>query len=314
MPELPEVQTIVNDLNKKVVGEIIVDFWSDWKKSVRPNFSKFKKEIVGAKIVGARRIGKQIIIDLNNKNSILIHLKMSGHLLYKLTADNLWLPTQRSFGEAPSSLQTSERSGTTKQSRNTENYFQERVNQYIHHVLTFKSGSILEFSDMRKFAWLSVVKTTEVENTKEIQKLGIDALSPVFNLKKIKEILAKKQKSIIGILLLDQSLIAGIGNIYRSEILFLAGVSPKRKVSNLNRKEIEKIFKTIKSILNKAIKMRGTTNSDYRDTEGKPGSFQKVLNVYGREGEICTKCKNNNKIIREKLKQRSIFFCSKCQK
>ena len=83
MPELPEVQTIVNDLNKKIIGEVIVDFWSDWKKSARPNFTKFKKEISGAKITGARRIGKQIIIDLSNGNSILIHLKMSGHLLYK---------------------------------------------------------------------------------------------------------------------------------------------------------------------------------------------------------------------------------------
>ncbi|MBU1557448.1 bifunctional DNA-formamidopyrimidine glycosylase/DNA-(apurinic or apyrimidinic site) lyase [Patescibacteria group bacterium] len=307
MPELPEVQTIVNDLNKKVVGEIIVDFWSEWKKSVRPSFSRFKKEIMaktslqskdvrpnishckkvecfrGAKIIGARRIGKQIIIDLDNKKTIMIHLKMSGHLLFKSVE-------VRQLGKE----------------------FEEKVNQYIHHIFTFKSGSTLEFSDLRKFGWLSVVNTEEVENTKEIQNLGIDALSPAFTSKKFKEILDKKQKSVIGTLLLDQHLIAGIGNIYRSEILFLAGVNPKRKTATLSEKEIEKIFKAIKSILKKAVKMRGTTDSDYRDTEGKSGSFQKVLNVYGREGKDCKKCKG--KVIREKLGQRSIFFCPNCQK
>ncbi len=283
MPELPEVQTIVNDLNKKVVGEQIVGFWSDWKKNVRPSFPKFKKEVVDAKIVSARRIGKQIIIDLSNKNSILIHLKMSGHLLFKPYSGKATVE------------------------------FSEKVNQYIHHIFTFKNGATLEFSDLRKFGWLGIVKTEEVKNTKEIQNLGVDALSSSFTFKKFKEILNKKQKSIIGMVLLDQSLIAGIGNIYRSEILFSAGVNPKRKVFDLSKKEIEKIFKAIKSILKKAVKMRGTSDSDYRDMEGKSGNFHKVLNAYHREGKKCKKCKTT-KIIREKLAQRSIFFCPKCQK
>ncbi|HFC76868.1 MAG TPA: hypothetical protein ENJ27_01420, partial [Candidatus Moranbacteria bacterium] len=113
MPELPEVQTIVNDLNEKIISEKIVSFWSDWKKSVRPNFTRFKNEIIGAKIIGVRRIGKQIIIDLSNKKSIMIHLKMSGHLLYKRQITNNKLQIQNS-----------------KQ----QNYFTEKVNQYIHHI------------------------------------------------------------------------------------------------------------------------------------------------------------------------------------
>ncbi|MFC1623577.1 Fpg/Nei family DNA glycosylase [Patescibacteria group bacterium] len=348
MPELPEVQTIVNDLNEKVKGEKIVDFWSDWKKNVRPGFSEFKKGVVGVKIVGARRIGKQIVIDLDNGNSVLIHLKMSGHLLYKkFTDDNLqkndaglprkFLPevalnyfvgcrTHHSASlrgendtplnnlERPPSEIFSQRRTLVRALRNDQrrNYFNEKVNQYIHHIFYFESGATLEFSDMRKFAWLGVVKTDEVESQKEISQLGIDALSPGFTLKKFKEILEKKKKGVIGTVLLDQGLIAGIGNIYRSEILFLAGVNPKRKVSSLNEKEIEKIFKSIKDVLKKAIKMRGTSDSDYRDIEGKPGKFHEVLNVYRREGEKCKKCKN--KITREKLGQRSIFYCPKCQK
>ncbi len=309
MPELPEVQTIINDLNKKVVGEQIVGFWSDWKKNVRPSFVKFKKETIGAKITGARRIGKHIIIDLDNNNSILIHLKMSGHLLYKkFIDDSLQLTERRSFSEA----KTSSLRAKAKQSSVIENYFKEKVNRYIHHIFSFESSSTLEFSDLRKFGWLGVVKTDEVEIVKEIKKLGVDALDKNFTLKSFKEILEKKQKSIIGTLLLDQSLIAGIGNIYRSEILFEAGINPKRKTSTLKEKEIERIFKQIKNILKKAVKMRGTSDVDYRDIEGKKGNFQKVLKVYRREKEKCLGCKGLVK--REKLGQRSIFYCPRCQK
>ncbi|MBU4480285.1 hypothetical protein KKG48_02485 [Patescibacteria group bacterium] len=356
MPELPEVQTIVNDLNKKVIGEQIVDFWSDWKKNVRPSFSVFKKGISKTKILKARRIGKHIIIDLDNDYSIVIHLKMSGHLLYKkLTADSQQFTAKqrRNFGSAKissssplkldamtspssSSLRALERSGEAWQSSVIEGYFNERVNQYIRHKFIFsaeggsasggKNGATLEFSDLRKFGWLNLVKTEKVQDEKEIKKLGIDALDKNFTLKVFKEILEKKKKGIIGTILLDQELIAGIGNIYRSEILFEARVNPKRKISTLKEKEIEKIFKEIKNVLKKAVKMRGTSDSDYRDTEGKKGGFQNVLNVYGREGKMCKKClpasefargqnwAGKGKIIREKLGQRSIFYCSICQK
>jgi len=304
VPELPEVQTIVNDLNRKIVGEKIADFKSVWKKNVRPSFTKFEKEIVGAKVIGVRRIGKQIIIDLDNNNSVLIHLKMSGHLLYKhqITSNKPAYRTGR--------LQTN--SKLKIQNSKQRDYFEERVNQYIRHKFIFESGDILDFSDLRKFGWLGVVKTGEVENVKEIKKLGIDALDKKFTLGCFKNILDKKQKSIIGVLLLDQSLITGIGNIYRSEILFDSFVLPKRKVSSLSKQEIERIFNSIKNILNKAVKMRGTSDSDYRDIEGKPGKFQNELMVYGREGEPCKLC--GTKIIREKIGQRSVFYCPVCQK
>lgn len=284
MPELPEVQTIVNDLNKKVVGDKIVDFRSEWKKNVRPSFLFFKKGVVGAKIKEARRIGKHLVIDLDNNYSIVIHLKMSGHLLYKkLKANSSQLVV-----------------------------FSEKVNQYIRHKFIFENGATLDFSDLRKFGWLNLVKTGKVEDEKEIKKLGIDALDKNFTLKVFKEILEKKKNGIIGVVLLDQELIAGIGNIYRSEILFQARVNPKRKISTLKEKEIEEIFKAIKDILKKAVKMRGTSDSDYRDTDGKKGGFQNMLQVYRKEKEICQKCKG--KILREKLGQRSIFYCPKCQK
>ncbi|MDD2934885.1 MAG: bifunctional DNA-formamidopyrimidine glycosylase/DNA-(apurinic or apyrimidinic site) lyase [Candidatus Pacebacteria bacterium] len=297
MPELPEVQTIVNDLNRKIVGEKIADFESVWKKNVRPSFAKFKKEIVGAKIVGVRRIGKHIILDLNSDYSVVIHLKMTGHLLYKHQITNNKLQTNSKL-----KIQNSKQ----------HDYFEERVNQYIRHKFVFESGNILDFSDLRKFGWLSVVKTNEVENVKEIKRLGIDALDNRFTANVFKEILDKRKNGIIGVVLLDQELIVGIGNIYRSEILFGAGVLPQRKIYTLSEIEKKKIFDSTKKILKKALKMRGTSDSDYRDIEGKKGGFQKVLMVYNREGDPCKLC--GTTIIREKLGQRSIFYCPVCQK
>jgi len=289
MPELPEVQTVVSDLNKKIKGEIIASFWSDWPSAIKnATLAKFKKAIKNSKILGARRIGKNIFIDLTGEKTLYIHLKMTGHLLIKSKVESRKLKV------------------------NTADHFQDRVNQYIHHIWQFKSGKRLEFSDLRKFAKIILVKTKEVEDLPEIKALGIDALDPHFTLAKFREILSRKPKALVGVLLMDQTLIAGIGNIYRSEILFLAGVLPTRKVGNLSKEEEKKIFLATKKILKKAVELRGTSDSDYRDTDGAPGGFQKILRVYRKAGEKCEKC--DRMIESDKLAQRSVFFCPKCQK
>ncbi len=292
MPELPEVQTIVDDLNKKIKGYEIADFWTDWKKSIKMPLAKFKKEIISCKIKEIGRKGKTILIYLAGKKNnaiekvLTVHLKMTGHLLVK---------------------------SKKLKSRKSKKYFDEKVNQYIHHIWTLKKGKTkktLEFSDLRKFGKIQLLK--DIEEDKDLNKLGIDPASQEFTVKKLKEILEKKPKTIIRGVLMDQNLIAGIGNIYASEILFEAKISPKRLAGELEKKEVETLHACIKKILKKAIQMRGTTDSDYRDTQGVPGGFQKVLKVYNREGERCKKC--NCKIKREKINQRSAYFCESCQK
>lgn len=292
MPELPEVQTVVSDLNKKIKGDKIISFWSDWPSAVKnATLSKFKKEIVGRKILGARRIGKNIFIDLSGEKTIYVHLKMTGHLLIKSKSKN-------------------------KKSKKPEEYFSERVNQYIHHIweLEGEDGEkkSLEFSDLRKFAKILWVNTSQVENLPEIEALGIDALDPKFTFKMFDEILDKKALRPIGLILMEQSLISGIGNIYRSEILFGAGILPERKAGSLSPFERKRVFSEMKRVLRQAVKLRGTSDSDYRDTDGAPGGFQKVLKVYNREGEKCQKC--DTMVVRSKLGQRSVFYCPKCQK
>jgi formamidopyrimidine-DNA glycosylase len=286
VPELPEVQTVVSDLNEKIKGDTIVGFWSEWEKAIKPASSadEFSKKIQNRKILGARRIGKNIFIDLSGGKTLYIHLKMTGHLLIKSKSYKL----------------------------KAKSYFEDRVNQYIRHKFFLKSGRTLEFSDLRKFGKIVLDDTDKINNLKEIKSLGIDALDPKFTFKKFQEILEKKPNSKIGIILMDQNIISGIGNIYRSEILFDARILPERIIKSISKKDLEKIYKATIKILKKAVKMRGTSDSDYRDTSGAPGNFQKVLMVYNKEKQKCKKC--GTIIKRETLGQRSVFICKKCQK
>lgn len=297
MPELPEVQTVVDDLNRKIKGDTIVSFWSDWPKAIKGKaLAEFQKEIRDRTIIGARRIGKNIFIDLSGKKTLYIHLKMTGHLLVKFQITNDKLQ-KKSKGH---------------------DYFSDKVNQYIHHVWKLTTDNkqqitkTLEFSDVRKFAKIVLDDTQKISGLKEIKKLGIDVMDKKFTFKRFAEILENKKHKAIGLILMDQELMSGIGNIYRSEILYEAGVLPQRKIESLDKTETKKIYSYILIILKKAIKMRGTSDSDYRDTSGAPGNFQKVLRVYRKAGKKCPKC---DTIIRKSaLGQRSFFYCPKCQK
>ena len=283
MPELPEVQTVVSQLGRKVTGLKLIDFWSDWQKNVKVPVRKLKKQILGATITGTRRFGKHIIIDLDNGLAILIHLKMTGHLLVK-----------------------------TKKNRNDKAFTEDPMNRFIHHIFTLNEGATIEFSDMRKFGWIDVAESHQVQTVSSIEHLGKDALSKEMDLEHFSEIIKKAKYKKIGTLLLEQEKIAGIGNIYRSEMLFRAGIQPLRLSNTLTKKEREKLFESMKTVLREAVKLRGTTDGDFRDTSGEPGSFQKTLFVYGRHGKECKKC--DTIIERKKLGQRSIFFCPRCQK
>lgn len=283
MPELPEVQTVVSQLDERVKGKTIERFWTGWEKKILNSLATFKKHIIGAQILGARRIGKHIIIDLDNGYSLIVHLKMTGHFLYK-----------------------------TPETQDNEAFTEDPRNGFIHHKIFFTDGTRLEFSDMRKFGWLRVEKTSEVESLKSIASLGIDALSPELTQGVFGTLLEKRQARTIGEFLLEQDQLAGVGNIYRSEALFLAGVLPGRRVATLTPEEQKRILPSVKKVLRAAVRLQGTSDGDFRDLDGLAGNFQRTLNVYQRHGEPCKKCATI--IVRKKLGQRSIFFCPECQK
>jgi len=281
MPELPEVETVVRDLNKKAIGFKIVRFWTDWEKSIKMKLTDFEKEIIGQKIIEVKRRGKNILIFLENDQVLLVHLKMTGHLLFK-----------------------------DKQS----DFFEERVNQYIRHIWHLEKGDKkvdLEFSDLRKFGKIQLIKKRELSKDKSLSKLGVEPLEAEFSSEFFWELTRSKSKKNIKMLIMDQALIVGVGNIYASEVLFEAGINPGRLAGSLTKKQAEELRLIIIKTLKKAIKLRGTSDSDYRDTSGAPGGFQKVLKVYNREGQICKECEE--RIERFKIGQRSTFWCPKCQ-
>lgn len=282
MPELPEVQTVVSQLAKKITSKRIAGFWSDWEKQVKPGLKGLTKRAVGGTVLGTRRIGKHIIINLNNYHSLIIHLKMSGHLLYK----------------EPSNKDAKE--------------WQDPMNRFIHHRIEFADGSQVDFSDLRKFGWIDCVATDQVEMLKSIALLGVDALADECTLDAFLQLLKNSQQKRIAAFLLEQEKIAGIGNIYRSEMLYRAGIRPLRFIRKITKTERARLFQSMKDVLREAVRLRGTTNGDFRDTAGKPGGFQKTLFVYGREGLPCKRC--DTIVIRKKLGQRSLFYCPICQK
>lgn len=281
MPELPEVQTVVSQLGQKITGKTLLAFWTDWEKKVLEPLSMLRQCIKGAKVLGTRRFGKTIVIDLDNEYSLVIHLKMTGHLLYKDAKNK------------------------------TAKEWQDPTNQFIHHRFTFTDGSRVDFSDMRKFGWVDICKTSEVMQHRHIEKLGIDALAKEFTLEFFRNVLKQSPKKPIGILLLEQEKIAGIGNIYRSEALFRSGILPSRLSGKIAIHEVKVLHKKIKEVLREAVKLRGTTDGDFRDTAGKRGGFQRRLFVYAREGEPCKRC--GTIVVRKKMGQRSVFVCPTCQ-
>ena len=280
MPELPEVQTTVDGLNKKIRRRRIVSTWQDW-----PKFSQIKKT-EGHTIKKIERIGKNILFYFTDPHILLVHMKMTGHLLV-----GEWeLKKKKVIPIKPKEMK-------------------ERINGFIHFVLVLDNGKMIAFSDMRKFGKVVFGTRDEIENLPELKKLGPDALK--ISLKDFSKNILKKKKTIYQTLL-DQEVVAGIGNIYVSEILWSAKVHPLISANQLDKKQLRDLFRVTKQILAKAVKFRGTSVDDYRDASGKKGGYANHRLAYGREGEGCKRCKT--KMKRAKKGGRSFHYCSQCQK
>lgn len=286
MPELPEVETIVRGLQKSVVNRKIKSI----EVLVNKLFIGNKNTIIDSKIVNVIRLGKTIVIQFENNYLLQIHLKMTGQLIF---IENCKLSRRFNFvgGGHPD-----------------KKYNQLPPHKYTHIIINFYDDSTLYYNDLRKFGWMKIILDSRIKNLES--KLGIDALSkklsPKYFANKI-----KNKKTTIKQALLDQTIIAGIGNIYSDEILFCAKILPGKKVSQLNSNEIIRIVKYIPIILNKSIKFGGTSKSDYLKIDGTRGDYLNHAFAYGREGKPCRVCKS--KIIRIKIGQRSSHFCPKCQ-
>lgn len=303
MPELPEVETIVRDLNKKVLGRTFVDVWTDFKKMIkRPkNSEEFQKTIKGKRIQKVWRRGKNIIFDLSGGLNLLIHQKLTGHLLLGYWTSTPSPPSRKSGPLLDRGCWRSKTKGP----------LEEKINTYIHLLFTLDNGQMLALSDLRKFAKVELWNSNQLKESEELKSLGPEPLEKKFSLSKFQEIL-KAKKGKIKQILMDQAVIAGIGNIYSDEILWEAKIHPFKEVSKLSETEFKKIYQAIKKILSLAIRLQGVSISDFRRLSGERGYYDKARKVYRREGEKCHRCRTI--IKRVKLAGRSAHFCPECQK
>lgn len=266
MPELPEVETIKRDLEKIILGKKIVEVCVHNPRVIRqPQVEKFKKGLSGVAIKGVLRKAKVLIFQLSNGKFLVIHLKMTGQLVYP---------------------------GTAEKSRVS---------------FRLSDGKLLDFNDQRLFAELRLLD--DWRNLKFIQGLGPEPFET--SLEQFKQMLASK-KTKIKPLLMDQTFISGVGNLYAAESLFRARIHPERPASSLSDKEKELLFKEIKDTLLEAIKYKGSSVDEYVRLSGKPGDYVKYLKAYDREGKPCVICKALIKRIN--LAGRGTYFCPKCQK
>ncbi|HUW22338.1 MAG TPA: bifunctional DNA-formamidopyrimidine glycosylase/DNA-(apurinic or apyrimidinic site) lyase [Candidatus Bathyarchaeia archaeon] len=297
MPELPEVETIRLQLNQVLKGLKIVGVEVLSSK----NFIGSVNDIVGEKISSVERRAKIILIKLSHNRCLAIHLKMTGQLIFRdmgLKEDAIGDQNNGPFA------------------------VREMPNKYTRVIVEFTSGAKLYFNDLRKFGWMKVIGIRDGKsgikdkyaNLSELANLGPEAIDEkTFSLEYLKKIFSKTKKA-IKLILLDQGKIAGIGNIYANEALFLAGIKPEKLANQLNEKEIEKLRNSVIKILKEAIKHQGTSDKDeaYRQTTGEKGSHQNYLQVYGREGKKCRQC--GKEIKRIKIGGRGTFYCPNCQK
>ena len=287
MPELPEVQTIVNNLEKILPGLTFRDVWTDTPKLIKypGTFPEFKKMILGKKVLSCKRRGKNILIHLSHNLTLLVHQKMTGHLMY-----GRWRLEVGSW-----------------KSREPGPLRDDPQNRFIRLLFTLSNKHQLALCDMRKFAKVILWKTSKLNELEDIKKLGPDPAHKNFTFKKFIEIM-KNRKGKIKQALMDQSVVSGIGNIYADESLWGSGIHPVQKIQNLKEKHFKKLYGEIRSVLKAAIKAGGSSNIDFRNAHGERGKYQEVHGAYHLHGKKCQK--NDGGIIKQiRLGGRSTHFC-----
>ena len=279
MPELPEVEAIKNQLGKFLKGHRIVDV-----EIRNPKYEIQKENIIGAKITGTRRFGKVAVIDLSNGYSLIAHVKLTGQFIYR--GPNLKNPqilSKKVVGGVPG--------------------------PHTLVIFNLNKDGVLYYNDVRRFGWIRVVKTLEVPEEPFIKKLGPEPFRDL-TLEKFSEILFKTKRQ-IKVVLMDQTKMGGVGNIYANDALYLARINPKRKAKELTGKEGEGLYEAVKKVINLGIKYGGASVDKYVDAAGWGGKYQEHFLVYGRNGQKCTR--DGNVIKKIKLGGRGTYFCPGCQ-
>ena len=273
MPEKPEVITVVNSLKPMILGKKITGCNVYWDNIIAyPITNMFRAEIINQKINAITTRGKFIVIDLD-KDCLLVHLRMEGKFMF------------RSKGDV--------------------------IGKHEHVELILDNETSFRFHDVRKFGKMYLMPKNLVYKMKPLSELGYEYYDDELTKEYLYEKIHSK-KLPIKTVLLDQSIICGIGNIYDDEVLFMSGISPLRRACDVTLNECESIIKNTKTVLDKAVKMGGTTIKSFTSSEGVHGLFQNELLVHGKEKDKCPNC--GNEIIKIKVNGRGTYYCTECQK
>lgn len=288
MPELPEVETVRRGLAQLIPNKQVASVWHDWPKSF-PNVSADVEQfLIGATITEVDRRAKVLLIRLSTNYTLVIHLKMTGQLVFVDDAQRFGAghPNDSLIGNLP--------------------------DKSTHVYLTFSDKSRLFFNDQRKFGWVRLIPTPEVMNLDFFKKVGPEPLAADFTWQVFRKRLQRRPKSGIKAVLLDQTVVAGIGNIYADESLWGAKLHPLRSVHSLSDKDIKTLFSELQAVLTLSIEKGGSTDRNYVNAEGKRGSYIDFARVFRREGKTCPRC--GHEIIKTRVAGRGTHLCPHCQK
>jgi len=287
MPELPEVETVRLGLSALLPGRRIKTVTHDWEKSFPNAAQDVRAFIVNATVQAVRRRAKVLIINLSTSYSLVIHLKMTGQLVFRSDHERFGAghPSSSLVGELPD--------------KST------RV------VITFQDGSRLFFNDQRKFGWMRLLPTAEVENLDFFQKVGPEPLADDFTVANFIDRLYRRKHSGIKAVLLDQTVVAGIGNIYADESLWGAKIHPETKVECIPVPQLGALYESLRAVLRLSIEKGGSTDRNYVNHEGKRGSYLTFANVFRREGQPCRRC--GAIIIKLRVAGRGTHICPREQ-
>jgi formamidopyrimidine-DNA glycosylase len=287
MPELPEVETIRLGLKDLLSGRQVAAADFDWPKSFPNAPEDVKRFLIGAKVLEVKRRAKVLIIDLSTGYSLVIHLKMTGQLVFRAKGVQFGAghPSASLIGDLPD-----------KSTRVT---------------LAFTDKSRLFFNDQRKFGWMRLMPTIEVMELDFFKKVGPEPLGEDFSWKDLKARLQRRKNTSVKAALLDQTVIAGVGNIYADESLWGAKIHPARPVRDLKDAQIKKLYEELVAVLRLSIEKGGSTDKNYVNAEGRRGSYLSFANVFRREGKPCARCGTIIEKIR--VAGRGTHFCPHCQ-
>jgi len=287
MPELPEVETIKNGLKDKIVGRTIKGV----EVRVAKIFQGNVKLISGAKVKSVERRAKMLVVGLSNGYSLLVHLKMTGQLVFDSQKGD---KSKRVAGGHPS-----------------DDWVKDLPSKFTHMIFNFTDGSVLYFNDLRKFGYIKVYKTDELKGLKVLEDLGPEPFTMELTVNYLLRAMARRPRLKIKQLLMDQAVISGVGNIYADEALFCAGILPLRPCREVSKSELGKIIECIKKVLTTALKYRGSSENAYVDVEGRKGEMQKHFQVYQQTGRKCPRC--GGVVKRTVVGGRGTHYCPECQ-